>query len=68
MQTWLLVFLGGGLGSLSRFALSRAVSDRFLTSLPLGTLFVNLKKMMSFCVFISEKATATKANLCTNKS
>ncbi len=42
MQTWLLVFLGGGLGALSRFALSRAVSARFLTSLPLGTLFVNV--------------------------
>lgn len=42
MQTWLLVFLGGGLGALSRFALSRAVSTHFPTSLPLGTLFINV--------------------------
>ena len=39
---FLLVFLGGGLGALSRFALTKAITDRFGVKFPLGILACNL--------------------------
>lgn len=41
MRESLLIFLGGGMGALARYVLSRHISMRFFTSIPLGTLFVN---------------------------
>lgn len=38
---WALVFLGGGLGSLSRFLVSRITRQFWSFSFPLGTLIVN---------------------------
>lgn len=39
---WLLIFVGGGLGSLCRYALASAVSTRAHLSFPIGTLVVNV--------------------------
>ena len=38
----LAIALGGALGALSRWALSRFITTRLSTAFPLGTLFVNL--------------------------
>lgn len=39
---WLLIFVGGGLGSLCRYALASAVSTRAHLPFPIGTLVVNV--------------------------
>ena len=39
---WLLIFVGGGLGSLCRYALAAAVSTRAHLAFPIGTLVVNI--------------------------
>ena len=41
-MNYLLVFLGGGLGALSRFALTKAISDLSGIKFPLGILTCNL--------------------------
>lgn len=40
-MTWLLVFLGGGLGSLFRFGTGKVSSFIFKTEFPIGTLLSN---------------------------
>lgn len=42
MKSFLLIFLGGGLGSVARFALARWVNAFHSSPLPLGTLTVNV--------------------------
>ena len=42
MQTLLAIFIGVGLGSVSRYALSRSISSNFTNINPLGTFIVNL--------------------------
>lgn len=42
MNNILLIFLGGGLGSVSRFGISEFVRSIFSTSFPFGTLFSNI--------------------------
>jgi fluoride exporter len=39
---WLLVFVGGGLGSLCRYALAGAIQSRAHAGFPIGTLAVNV--------------------------
>lgn len=41
-MTWLLVFLGGGLGSICRYSLSKTFTDTLSTSIPYGTLIANI--------------------------
>ncbi len=41
-MTWLLLFAGGGLGTIARFLLSTAVQVRADSDFPFGTLIVNL--------------------------
>lgn len=41
-MTWLLLFVGGGLGTIARFLLSTQIQVRTDSSLPLGTLTVNV--------------------------
>jgi len=48
MNPLLLIFIGGGLGSLSRYFLSRALQSSFFTGVPLGTLASNV--LASFLV------------------
>lgn len=42
MQQLLIVFLGGGLGSCSRYLISKIMSDRLGDSFPFGTFAVNV--------------------------
>jgi fluoride exporter len=42
MRVWLLIFLGGGVGSMVRFAVSLFLTNRFGTGFPYGTLSVNI--------------------------
>ena len=48
-MSWLLVFLGGGAGSLARYGVSWLVSNNYQGSLPLATFFSNL---LSCCVLV----------------
>ncbi|MDD3089121.1 MAG: fluoride efflux transporter CrcB [Spirochaetia bacterium] len=42
MATTLIIFAGGGLGALARYALSRAITGLLPAQLPWGTFFVNV--------------------------
>jgi len=42
MQILIAIFLGGGLGSVSRYALSRTVTSNFTNINPMGTFIANL--------------------------
>ncbi len=41
-MNWLMIFIGGGIGSIFRFWASKSVQNLIGLSFPLGTLFVNL--------------------------
>jgi len=41
-MVWLLVFVGGGVGSLCRYGLGRLIQSRSTASFPVGTLVVNV--------------------------
>ncbi len=51
-----LVFVGGGLGSLSRFALSKLGQQVMTTKFPLGTLLVNILActLLGFIIYYSK--------------
>lgn len=40
--SWLIVFLGGGLGSCGRYIISKTINEQIETMFPWGTLTVNL--------------------------
>jgi fluoride exporter len=42
MQQLLMIFLGGGFGSICRYILSKLITEQFETAFPLGTLSVNI--------------------------
>lgn len=42
MQHLWLVFLGGGVGSVARYTITKLISDRLGTNLPFGTFSVNI--------------------------
>lgn len=42
MKDFLLVFLGGGIGSLVRFGLGRAINTAAITGFPVATLVINI--------------------------
>jgi len=42
MKIWILIFLGGGLGSLFRYLISRWIIGTFISDFPYGTLVVNI--------------------------
>ena len=42
MNQLLLIFLGGGLGSITRFVLGKSIQEQFLRNFPFGTLGVNV--------------------------
>ncbi|MBC7891515.1 MAG: fluoride efflux transporter CrcB [Sphingobacteriaceae bacterium] len=52
MNQLFLIFLGGGLGSLSRFFLGKAIQERAGADFPLGTLGVNLVASLVLGFFI----------------
>jgi CrcB protein len=53
MKIWILVFLGGGVGSLCRYLMSRWVSGNFLPNYPFfGTLVVNITGCLLIGFFV----------------
>jgi fluoride exporter len=42
MQQLLIIFLGGGFGSICRYIVSKLITQQFETTFPLGTLIVNI--------------------------
>ena len=52
MKIWILVFFGGGIGSLCRYLMSRWVSGNFLPGYPFfGTLIVNITGLPAYRFF-----------------
>lgn len=53
MKIWMLIFAGGGIGSLLRYLVSRWVSGTFVSIFPYGTFLVNITGcfMIGFFVF-----------------
>ncbi|HZY39110.1 MAG TPA: fluoride efflux transporter CrcB [Mucilaginibacter sp.] len=53
MKIWILVFLGGGVGSLCRYLMSRWISGNFLPGYPFfGTLIVNITGCLLIGFFV----------------
>jgi len=53
MKMWVLVFIGGGIGSLCRYLLSRYISLNFFTAYPfIGTLLVNITGCLLIGFFV----------------
>jgi fluoride exporter len=52
MNQLLLVFVGGGLGSVTRFALGKYIQAQFLHTFPFGTLGVNVLASLVLGLFV----------------
>jgi CrcB protein len=53
MKIWILVFVGGGIGSLCRYLISRWINNNFLPGYPfLGTLIVNITGCLLIGFFV----------------
>jgi fluoride exporter len=52
MNQLLLVFVGGGLGSVTRFALGKYIQAQFLQTFPFGTLGVNVLASLVLGLFV----------------
>jgi fluoride exporter len=52
MNQLILVFVGGGLGSVTRFVLGKAIQTQFLRTFPFGTLGVNVFASLVLGFFI----------------
>jgi CrcB protein len=57
MQAVLLIFVGGGIGSLLRYALSRWVNNTIISHFPFGTFMVNMIGcfLIGFIIFYTER-------------
>ena len=51
-MTYLYVFLGGGLGSLARYLVSKASGQYFTTNFPLGTFISNMLACVLLALFV----------------
>ena len=65
MKIPLIVFLGGGIGSVCRYFANRWIVGIAVTSFPYGTFVVNIVGcfLIGFLVFITEKANLASAEL-----
>ncbi|GEO04867.1 putative fluoride ion transporter CrcB [Adhaeribacter aerolatus] len=63
MKEFLLVFLGGGLGSMIRFGLSRAINLANITAFPLATLIINMLASFILGFFLSSLDFRNNANV-----
>ena len=54
MKLWILVFFGGGVGSLCRYLLSRWMTGNVISAFPYGTFLVNVSGclLIGFLFFI----------------
>lgn len=57
MQAVLLIFFGGGVGSLLRYGLSRWINNTVITEFPLGTFLVNIIGcfLIGFIIYYAER-------------
>jgi len=57
MQAVLLIFFGGGIGSLLRYGLSRWINNTVITEFPLGTFVVNIVGcfLIGFIIYYVER-------------
>lgn len=53
MKTWIIVFAGGGLGSLCRYLVSRWMNGTIVSAFPYGTFLVNITGcfLIGFLIF-----------------
>ncbi|HWZ14400.1 MAG TPA: fluoride efflux transporter CrcB [Mucilaginibacter sp.] len=53
MKIWILIFLGGGIGSLCRYLVSRSINSTVVSGFPYGTFLVNVTGcfLIGFFVF-----------------
>ena len=65
MNQLFLIFLGGGLGSLTRFFLGKIIQERAVADFPLGTLTINVAASLVLGFFIGwvEAKNLTTPNL-----
>lgn len=65
MNQLLLIFLGGGLGSLTRFFLGKTIQERGWADFPVGTLSVNVvaSLVLGFFIGLVEAKDLTTPNL-----
>ena len=52
MNQLLLIFIGGGLGSITRFSLGKLIQENINKSFPLGTLGVNVLASIILGIFV----------------
>lgn len=62
MNQLLLIFIGGGLGSLTRFSLSKFIQENIDKSFPFGTLGVNVVASVILGIFVGMVEEKTLAN------
>jgi fluoride exporter len=64
MNQLLLIFVGGGLGSITRFVLGKSIQGQFLRTFPFGTLGVNVlaSLVLGILVGMFEAKTLTNPN------
>ncbi|MDZ7900661.1 MAG: fluoride efflux transporter CrcB [Arcicella sp.] len=64
MSQLILVFVGGGLGSITRFVLSKYIQAQFLRNFPFGTLGVNVlaSLILGFFIGMMEAKFLTNSN------
>lgn len=53
MNNWIVIFIGGGLGSTARYLVSKAAMQLGMTSFPLGTFLANLMSCIVLALTIS---------------
>ncbi len=65
MKIWILVFLGGGIGSLCRYLVSRCVSGSIVSAFPYGTFIVNVTGcfLIGFFIFYFTEGRFSAASL-----
>jgi len=58
MKLWILIFFGGGVGSLCRYLLSRWITGNIVSAFPYGTFLVNVSGclLIGFFVFYFTEA------------
>ncbi len=52
MKIWILIFVGGGIGSLCRYLLSRWINGSVVSSFPYGTFIVNITGCLLIGFFV----------------
>jgi CrcB protein len=53
MQKLLIIFVGGGLGSIARYLISKAIKEQFISAFPWSTFTVNIVGCFLIGIFIS---------------